>query len=83
MAEIQAAGMAKGPEAVVTEIIRPHGDKGPRVRLEGYGDRPFLRMNSNSYLGLSIRDQVIRASERRRPRRGPLCQRHLSAACAT
>jgi glycine C-acetyltransferase len=63
MAEIQAAGMAKGPEAVVTEIIRPHGDKGPRVRLEGYGDRPFLRMNSNSYLGLSIRDQVIRASE--------------------
>jgi glycine C-acetyltransferase len=63
MAEIEAAGMAKGPEAVVTEFIRPRGDKGPRVRLEGYSDREFLRMNSNSYLGLSIRDEVIRASE--------------------
>ncbi len=32
--------------------------------LEGYGDRAFLRMNSNSYLGLSLHPRVIEAEAR-------------------
>ena len=34
---------------------------GPRYFLEGYGNRAFLRMNSNSYLGLATHPQVIKA----------------------
>ncbi len=42
---------------------RPAADgKGPRFLLEGYGAQPFLRMNSNSYLGLSF-DAEVRAAE--------------------
>lgn len=37
------------------------GDFGARYFLEGYGDRAFLRMNSNSYLGLSVHPLVIKA----------------------
>ena len=29
----------------------------------GYGDKPFLRMNSNAYLGLSLQEELIRAEE--------------------
>lgn len=39
-----------------------HGH-GPRCRLEGYGEREFILMNSNSYLGLSLHPDVIRAGE--------------------
>ncbi|HVS12628.1 MAG TPA: aminotransferase class I/II-fold pyridoxal phosphate-dependent enzyme, partial [Thermoanaerobaculia bacterium] len=31
--------------------------------LEGAGDRPFLRMSSNSYLGLALREDLARAEE--------------------
>ncbi|HVP07073.1 MAG TPA: aminotransferase class I/II-fold pyridoxal phosphate-dependent enzyme, partial [Candidatus Acidoferrum sp.] len=63
LAEFEAGGIAKGPEPIVTEVIRPRGDKGTRVRLAGCGDREFIRMNSNSYLGLSVREEVIKAAE--------------------
>ena len=63
VAELREAGTAKGAESVVTEVVRPAGDRGPRVRLEDEGDREFLRMNSNSYLGMSLRPEVIAAEE--------------------
>jgi glycine C-acetyltransferase len=63
VATLEAEGRAKGAEAVVTRVIRPEGNHGPRFMLRGAGDRQFIRMNSNSYLGLDLREEVIRAAE--------------------
>jgi glycine C-acetyltransferase len=61
--ELDRTGTAKGHEAVVTGVRRPQGGKGPRFLLQGHGDKEFLRMNSNSYLGLSLRDELLHAEE--------------------
>ena len=63
VAVLASAGTAKGQERVVTEMIPASGTKGPRVRLQGFGHREFIRMNSNSYLGLSLRRELIEAEE--------------------
>ena len=63
VSDLEDAGTAKGAEAVVTAVRPPHGDQGPRVQLAGEGDRWFIRMNSNSYLGLGLHPDVIRAEE--------------------
>jgi glycine C-acetyltransferase len=63
VAELEDRGTAKGAESVVTAVIRPAGARGPRFRLEGEGEREFIRMNSNSYLGMSLRPEVIAAEE--------------------
>ncbi len=63
VAGLEEAGTAKGAEAVVTEVRRAAGDRGPRFLLQGEGDREFIRMNSNSYLGLGLRPDVIAAEE--------------------
>ena len=55
------AGTLKGRESVVRAVLPAHDGKGPRFLIEGRGDTPFLRMNSNGYLGLSFRDEVIEA----------------------
>ncbi len=60
---LETEGRAKGAEAVVTRVLRSDGDRGPRFMLRGQGKKQFLRMNSNSYLGLGLRDEVIRAEE--------------------
>lgn len=60
---IETAGTAKGHEKIVTRIIPASGTKGPRFCLEGFGNRQFLRMNSNSYLGLSLDAELIHAEE--------------------
>ncbi len=56
-------GTAKGAESVVTKVFPPQGDRGPRFLLKGEGDREFIRMNSNSYLGMGLRSEVIDAEE--------------------
>ena len=56
-----AAGTLKGRETVLAGVVPASGDKGPRYRIAGEGDRPFLRMNSNGYLGLSLRAEIIDA----------------------
>ena len=56
-------GTAKGSELVTREVVRPEGERGPRYLLEGYGNRSFIRMNSNSYLGLAFHPELIRAEE--------------------
>ena len=61
--DLQRQGIGKGAEHVVTGIKLPAGGHGPRCYLAGQGKREFLRMNSNSYLGLSLHPQVIRAEE--------------------
>ncbi|WP_337870779.1 pyridoxal phosphate-dependent aminotransferase family protein [Meiothermus sp.] len=50
---LEQEGRRKGQEAVVVGVLSSQGTKGPRYLLEGQGDKPFIRMNSNSYLGLS------------------------------
>ncbi len=83
VSNLEEKGTAKGAESVVTKAIPPAGDRGPRFHLEGEGEKEFLRMNSNSYLGMSLRPEIMRAGGRGhsplrcRPRRGPLHQRHL------
>ncbi len=56
-------GTAKGGELVVRQVVGPEGERGPRYLLEGHGNRAFIRMNSNSYLGLALHPEVIRAEE--------------------
>jgi glycine C-acetyltransferase len=63
VAGLEEKGTAKGAEAVVVEVRPPAGDRGPRVLLEGEGAREFIRMNSNSYLGMSLRPEIIEAEE--------------------
>lgn len=63
VARLEEQGTAKGSEPVVCEVIRPEGGRGPRFRLEGGEGRLFIRMNSNSYLGLGLHPEVIRAGE--------------------
>lgn len=63
-AELKAKGTAKGAEKVITAVLPKEGDRGPRYLLDGQGDKPFVKMNSNNYLGLSLHPQVIAAEER-------------------
>jgi glycine C-acetyltransferase len=63
VADLEDRGTAKGAETVFTEVIRPRADRGPRFHLAGEGRREFIRMNSNSYLGMSLRLEVIAAEE--------------------
>jgi len=58
-----AAGTAKGTETVVVGVKPAQGGRGPRFLLAGQRDREFIRMNSNSYLGMGLRPEVIRAEE--------------------
>ena len=64
VANLRDQGTAKGIESVVTQVLPPSGQRGPRFVLLGEGDREFIRMNSNSYLGMGLRPEVIEAEER-------------------
>jgi glycine C-acetyltransferase len=61
LSSLQEQGIHKGNEKVITGIKAAESGFGPRYVLEGYGDRAFLRMNSNSYLGLARHPQAIKA----------------------
>jgi len=61
--ELLRAGRLKGSEAVICGFIAAGDDRGPRYLLEGEGDAPFLRMNSNNYLGMALRSEVIAVEE--------------------
>ncbi len=63
VARLQKQGTTKGGELVIRQVVRAERDRGPRYLLEGQGQRPFIRMNSNSYLGLALHPEVIRAEE--------------------
>ena len=59
---LESAGTAKGSELVITDVIPPQSGLGPRYRVAG-SDTSFLKMNSNSYLGLSTHPAVLDAEE--------------------
>jgi glycine C-acetyltransferase len=64
LADLEQGGRLKGKETVIRGMIPPRGGNGPRYLLEGEGDKPFLRMNSNSYLGMAVRHEIIAAEEK-------------------
>jgi len=70
LAALDEAGTAKGKESVVTEVQKPREGRGPRFFLQGEGERAFIRMNSNSYLGLGLRPELQEAEERAAARFG-------------
>ena len=65
--EMEAAGRRKGVETVFAGVVPPSGAKGPRYLVAGEGDKPFLRMNANNYLGMARRPEVIAAEETAAP----------------
>jgi len=56
-------GTRKGSETVISGVVPAAGGRGPRYLLAGLGERPFLKMNSNNYLGMSLDPEVVRAEE--------------------
>ncbi|MFA7630246.1 MAG: aminotransferase class I/II-fold pyridoxal phosphate-dependent enzyme [Candidatus Neomarinimicrobiota bacterium] len=62
IAALEREGRAKGAEYIIEQVLPAEGDKGPRYRLQGY-PQPFIKMNSNAYLGLSMHPEVIKAEE--------------------
>jgi len=61
LAELARTGRAKGKETVICGIAPPRDGEGPRYFVEGEGDRRFLRMNANNYLGMALRADVVAA----------------------
>jgi glycine C-acetyltransferase len=82
--ELRTSGRLKGEEAVTVGVVQPSGGNGPRFLIEGRGQRPFLRMNSNSYLGMSFATRVMEAEEEavRRYGVGPGAVRFISGTWA-
>ena len=84
LAELRLSGRLKGAEAVTVGVVPPANGKGPRFLIDGEGKRPFLRMNSNSYLGMSFATRVMEAEEEavRRYGVGPGAVRFISGTWA-
>jgi len=78
--DLRASGGLKGAESVTVGVLPPAAGKGARFLVAGHGERPFLRMNSNSYLGLSFAVRVLAAEEEavRRYGAGPGAVRFIS-----
>ena len=66
LSDLENAGRLKGAETAIAGVIPACDRCGPRYLLEGHSNRPFLRINSNGYLGLALK--AIR--RRRRGSRG-------------
>src|ERR1700704_3356090 len=82
--ELGSSGRLKGAETVTRAVLPPRDGNGPRFLIAGEGEKPFLRMNSNSYLGLSFETRVIAAEEEavRRYGAGPGAVRFISGTWA-
>jgi glycine C-acetyltransferase len=63
LVEVDAGGTRKRVESVVTAVLPAVGGRGPRYLLAGHGDKPFVRMSSNGYLGLAMHPAVMAAEE--------------------
>ena len=82
-AELQrlgSEGRRKGRETVIAGVVPATGGRGPRFLVEGEGAMPFLRMNANNYLGLSLRAEIVAAEHEgvRRLGTGPGAVRFIS-----
>jgi len=58
---LKSQGISKGKEKVVTGKQAAKDGFSERYFLQGYQDRTFLRMNSNSYLGFTDHPKIIQA----------------------
>ena len=84
LGELSDLGTAKGAENVITDVLPPRSGNGPRYLLSGHS-REFIRMNSNSYLGLSQHPAVLDAEETatRRYGAGPGAVRFIAGTYKT
>lgn len=80
LAELDARGNPKRFERVVVEVRPAREGRGPRFLLAGEGQKEFLRFNSNHYLGLAFRQELMEAEEEavRRFGTGPGAVRFIS-----
>jgi glycine C-acetyltransferase len=62
--DLARSGRLKGQESAISSVLPPSGGHGPRYLIEGEGEKPFLRMNANGYLGLALRAEIIDAEAR-------------------
>src|SRR5579871_1342731 len=63
LGKLDAEGRRKARESAIGAVIAARAGRGPRFLLEGEGETQFLRMNSNNYLGLSLRRELIAAED--------------------
>jgi len=61
--EMTQSGRLKGRESVIRGVIPASGGRGPRYLIEGEGYTQYLRMNSNSYLGMALRSEIVETEE--------------------
>lgn len=81
---VDGRGSAKRHEPVIVGVLPPKDGFGPRYLLAGQGERPFLKMNSNNYLGMALRPELAEAAERaaRQFGSGPGAVRFISGTYA-
>ncbi|WP_293911246.1 aminotransferase class I/II-fold pyridoxal phosphate-dependent enzyme [Deinococcus sp.] len=81
LTELDGEGRRKGAERVIEAVLPATGSRGPRVVI---GGREFVRMNSNSYLGLSQHPRLIEAEHEAAVRYGvgPGAVRFISGTLA-
>jgi glycine C-acetyltransferase len=60
--EMGESGRLKGAESPIRAVVPARDGRGPRYLIEGEGTE-FLRMNSNSYLGMALRAEIVAAEE--------------------
>ena len=63
LAKLDSEGRRKGAETAIAGVKPAKDGKGPRYLIAGAGDKPFLRMNANNYLGLSLQQAVVAAED--------------------
>jgi glycine C-acetyltransferase len=80
VARVDEAGSSKRRERVIVDVVPASDTRGPRLKLEGEGEREFIRMNANGYLGLALNAEVEAAEDEavRRYGSGPGAVRFIS-----
>ena len=63
LAKLDSEGRRKGAETAIAGVLPAKDGKGPRYLIAGARDKPFLRMNANNYLGLSLQQAVVGAED--------------------
>ncbi|NNE25126.1 MAG: aminotransferase class I/II-fold pyridoxal phosphate-dependent enzyme [Rhizobiales bacterium] len=61
--DLDEMAACKRTENVIRAVQPASKEYGPRFFLSAEGNKPFIRMNSNSYLGLSFQQDVLAAEE--------------------
>ncbi len=84
VADLRKKGVAKGDEKVIAAVLPARDGCSERYLLEGHGDRAFLRLNSNSYLGLGLHPTTIQAESIAAEKfgTGPGAVRFISGTCS-